>query len=147
MLSTLPAIFQNETLTNKFTSDKIVKLSRTYTKAKSFPSTRTFIQISNPASNPASLFVAVFYQASAIAEKDEVSCHGDATRNSKPCIRTPKYVLQKATEKCVNWLNAKIIYDQINKESGGVYSSSSKSSELRDMREVHRQKRNKGIKE
>ena len=41
-------------------SDKIVKLSRTYTKAKSFPLTRTFIQVSNPASSPASLFVAVF---------------------------------------------------------------------------------------
>ena len=92
-------------------SDKIVKLSRTYTNAKSFPLTRTVIQVSNPESGPPSPFVAVFYQASAIAEKDEVSCHGDATRNSKPCIRTPKYVLQKATENCVNWLNAKIIYD------------------------------------
>ena len=30
-------------------SDKMVKLSRTYTKAKSFPSTRTSIQVSNPA--------------------------------------------------------------------------------------------------
>ena len=61
----------------------MVKLSRTYTKAKSFPLTRTFIQVSNPASSHPSLFVAVFYQASAIAEKDEVSCHGNATQNSK----------------------------------------------------------------
>ena len=111
-------------------SDKIVKLSRTYTKVKSFPLTRTIIQVSNPASDSPSLFVAVFYQASAIAEKDEASCHRNATQNSKPYFRTSKDVLQKAREKCVNMLNAKTVYDKINKESGGVYYSSSKSSEL-----------------
>ena len=115
-------------------SDKVVKLSRTYTL------TRTFIQVSNPASSPPSLFVAVFYQASAIAEKDEVPCYGNATQNSKPYFRTSKDVLQKTREKCVNGLNAKAIHDEINKESGGVYYSSSQSSELRDMRQVHRQK-------
>ena len=40
----------------------------------------------------------------------------------------------------MNGLNAKTVYDEINKESGGVYYSSSQSSELRDMRQVHRQK-------
>ena len=122
-------------------SDKIVKLSRTYTKAKSFALTRTLIQVSNPASSPPSLFVAVFYQASVIAEKDEVSCHGNTTQNSKPYFRTSKDVFQKTSEKCVNGLNAKIVYDEISKESGGVYYSSSQSSELRDMRQVHRQKK------
>ena len=117
-------------------SDKIVKLSRTYTNAKSFPLTRTFIQVSNPASTPPSLFAAVFYQASAIAEKDE----RNGTQNSKPYFRTSKDVLQKAREKCVNGLNAKTVYDEINKESGGVYYSSSQSSELRDMQQVHQQK-------
>ena len=121
-------------------SDKIVKLSRTYTKIKSFPLTRTFIQVSNPASNPPSLFVEVFYQASAIAEKDEVPCYGNATQNSKPYFRTSKDVLQKTREKYVNGLNAKTVHDEINKELGGVYYSSSQSSELRDMRQVHRQK-------
>ena len=106
-------------------SDKIVKLSRTYTKAKSFLLTRTIINVSNPASGPLSPFVAVFYQASAIAEKDEVSCHGNATQNSKPCFWTSKDVLQKAREKCVNGLNGKTVYDKINKKSGGVYYSSS----------------------
>ena len=55
-------------------------------------------------------------------------------------FRASKDVLQKAREKCVNGLNAKTVYDEINKESGGVYYSSSQSSELRDMRQVHRQK-------
>ena len=73
--------------------DKILKLSRTYTEAKSFQLTRTFIQVSNPPSSPPRLFVAVFYQASAIAEKDEVSCHGNATQNSKPYFWTSKDVL------------------------------------------------------
>ena len=119
-------------------SDKIVKLSRTYKKAKSFA--RTFIQVSNLASSPPSLFVAVLYQASAIAEKDDVSCHGNATQNSKPYFRTSKDVLQKTREKCVTGLNGKTVYDKINKESGGVYYWSSHSSELRDMRQVHRLK-------
>ena len=91
-------------------SDKIAKLSRAYMKAKSFPLTGTFIQVSNPASSPPIFFVAVVYQASAIAEKDEVSCHGNATQNS----RTSKDVLQKVREKCVNGLNAKTVYDEIN---------------------------------
>ena len=122
------------------TSDKIIKLSRTYTKPKSFALTRNVIKVSNPASDPPSPFVAVFYQASAIAEEDEVSCHGNATQNSKPCFWTSKDVFQKAREKCVNGLNAKTVHDKINKLSGGVYSSSSQSSELRDTRQVHRRK-------
>ena len=79
-------------------SNKIVKLSRTYTKAESFPSTRTANKVSNPANGHPSLFAAVFYQASAIAEKNKVSYHGNATQNSKPFFRTSKDVLQKARE-------------------------------------------------
>ena len=40
----------------------------------------------------------------------------------------------------MNGLNAKTVHDEINKESGGLYYSPSQSSELRDMRQVHRQK-------
>ena len=65
-------------------SDKIVKSSSTYTKAKRFPWTRTVIQVSNPASGLPSPFAAVCYQASAVAEKDKVSCHWNATQRSKP---------------------------------------------------------------
>ena len=68
----------------------------------------------------------VFYHASAIAEKDEVSCHGNTTRNSKPYFWTSKDVLQNAREKCVNGLNTETVYDELNKESGGVYYSSHK---------------------
>ena len=74
------------------TSDKILKLSPTYTNEKNFPLTRTVIKVSNPASAPPSLFAAVFYQAAAIAKKDEVSCYGNATQNSKPYFRTSKGV-------------------------------------------------------
>ena len=48
--------------------------------------------------------------------------------------------MQKARQKCVNGLNAKTVNDEIIKESGGVYSSSSQSSELRNTRQVHHQK-------
>ena len=40
----------------------------------------------------------------------------------------------------MNGLNIKSVYDEINKESGGVYYSSSRSSKLRDTRQVHLQK-------
>ena len=40
----------------------------------------------------------------------------------------------------MNGLNAKTVYDEINKESGRVYYSSSQNSELRDIWQVHQQK-------
>ena len=91
-------------------SDKIVRLSHACTKAKSFPLTTTVIKLSNAASGPPSPFVAVSYQALAIAEKDEVSCHGNATQNSKPYFWKSKNVFQKAREKCVNGLNGKTVH-------------------------------------
>ena len=125
-------------------SEKIVKLSRTYTKAKSLPLTRTFIQVSNPVSSSPSLFVAVFYQASAVAEKEKFHATEMPPKTLNHIFGRPKMLeknaREKAREKCVNGLNAKTVYDEINKESGGVYYSSSQSSELRDMRQVHQQK-------
>ena len=79
-------------------SDKIMKLSRTYTNGKGFQLTSTVIKASVPASDTPSPFVAVFYQAWAIIEKDDASCHGHATQNSKPYFRTSKDVLQKFRE-------------------------------------------------
>ena len=133
-------MFQNSYKKLYTPSDKVVKLSRTYTMIKSFPLTRTVINISNQASESDSPFVAVFYQAPATAEKDEVSCHGSATQTSKPYFLMCKDVLQKSTGKCVNGLNTKNVYNETNKESGGVYYRSSQSSELQDRRQVHRQK-------
>ena len=40
----------------------------------------------------------------------------------------------------MNGLNVKTIYNKINKKSGGVFYSSSQSSDLQDMRQVHQQK-------
>ena len=40
----------------------------------------------------------------------------------------------------MNGLNTKTVYHEINKELGGVYYSSSQSSELRDTQQVHRKK-------
>ena len=40
-------------------------------------------------------------------------------------------------------LNIKTVYDEINKESGEVYYSSSQSSKLRDIRQVHQKKKKK----
>ena len=40
----------------------------------------------------------------------------------------------------MNGLNSKTLYDEINKESGGLYYLSSQSCALRDVRQVHQQK-------
>ena len=75
------------------------------------------MQVSNPVTGSPSTFVPVFYQVSAIAEKDEVSCHGKAKQNCKSYFRTSKDVLQKAREKCLNGLDAKTVYDEMKRES------------------------------
>ena len=100
-------------------SEKIVKLSRTYTKAKSLPLTRTFIQVSNPVSSSPSLFVAVFYQASAVAEKEKFHATEMPPKTLNHIFGRPKMLeknaREKAREKCVNGLNAKTVYGEINR--------------------------------
>ena len=80
-------------------SDKIVKLSLTYAKTKSFPLTRTdkTYQIQKVALLVPLLQFSTKRQQ--IAEKGEVPCHTNASQNSKPCFRTSKDVLYKAKEK------------------------------------------------
>ena len=64
-----------EILTKKFTSHRIgsQKLSRTYTKAKTFPLIRTVIQVSNQASSLLSHFVAVSTKLQQLQKKTK--CH------------------------------------------------------------------------
>ena len=96
-------------------------MSRTYTKAKIFPLTRTAIQVLNPVSGPPSPFVTVFYLASAIAEKDEISCHENTTKNSKPYFQLSKDVLQKAREAFLYAYKEKKVY-----ETCGIHTNKKK---------------------
>ena len=82
------------------TSDKIIKLSRTYTKPKSFALTRTVIKVSNPASDPPTPFVAVSYQASAIAEEDEVHATEMPPRILNHVFGLPKMFSKKPEKRC-----------------------------------------------
>ena len=61
------------------------------------------IEVSNPASGLPSPFVAVFYQASTIAKKDEVPFHGNATQ---AIFSDVQRCFAKVGEKCVNGINA-----------------------------------------
>ena len=79
-------------------SHKMVKLSPTYTKVKSFPLTRTYIKASNPASSPSSPFVAVFYQASKIAKKDEAYVTEIPPKILNHIFRRPKMFCKKLEE-------------------------------------------------
>ena len=129
-------------------SDKIVKLSLTYAKTKSFPLTRTdkTYQIQQVALLVPLLQFSTKRQH--IAEKGEVPCHTNASQNSKPCFRTSKDVLYKAKEKYVDGLKDKAVYEEINKKSGETYYSSSKSGELGDTRKITgKKKRRKRAKE
>ena len=129
-------------------SDKIVKLSLTYAKTKSFPLTRTdkTYQIQQVALLVPLLQFSTKRQQ--IAEKDEVPCHTNASQNSKPCFRTSKDVLYKAKEKYVDGLKDKAVYEEINKKLGETYYLSSKSGELGDARKITgKKKRRKRAKE
>ena len=129
-------------------SDKIVKLSLTYAKTKSFPLPRTdkTYQIQQVALLVPLLQFSTKRQQ--IAEKDKVPCHTNASQNSKPCFRTSKDVLYKAKEKYADGLKDKAVYEEINKKSGETYYSPSKSGELGDTQQVtSKKKRRKRAKE
>ena len=129
-------------------SDKIVKLSLTYAKTKSFPLPRTdkTYQIQQVALLVPLLQFSTKRQQ--IPEKDEVPCHTNASQNSKPCFRTSKDVLYKAKEKYADGLKDKAVYEEINKKSGETCYSSSKRGELGDSRKITgKKKRRKRAKE
>ena len=121
---------------------RVLSLHRTYEKAKSFPLKRTIFKISNPENGPASPFVAVLYQAvETISEKEKCLPHGNAKKEkSKPYYRTSKDTLTKAKNMLSGGLNSKNVYDKVNDEAGGVFYSSSHSDELRDMKQIYRQR-------
>ena len=123
-------------------ADNVVSLHRIYGKAKSFPLTRTIVEMANPINGPVSPYVAVFYLAQQITESAEVLCHGNAIQESKPYLRTSKDVLEKTKEILSKGKGAKNVYDQVNSESVGIFFSSSQSKNLRDTRQIYRQSAN-----
>ena len=123
-------------------ADNVVSFHRTYGKAKSFPLTQTTVKMANPINGSISPYVAVFYHTQQITESAEVMCHGNAIQESKPYFRTSKDVLEKTKEILSKGMKAKKLYDQVSSESGGVFFSSSQSTELRDTRQIYRQPAN-----
>ena len=119
-------------------SNKIVKLSRTYTKVKSFSITRAAIQVSNPASGPLVPLLRFSTKLQQLLKKTKSHVTEMPPKILNQIFGRPK--MQKSRETCVNGLNAKTVYDKTNKESSGAYYSSSQSSELRDTQQVLRQK-------
>ena len=128
-------------------SNKIVKLSRTDTKVKSFSITRAVIQVSKPASGPLVPLLRFSTKLQQLLKKTKFHITEMPAKILNHIFGRPK--MQKSRETCVNGLNAKTVYDKTNKESSGVYYSSSQSSELRDTQQVLRQKEyakmNKGM--
>ena len=123
--------------------EETISVRRAYGKAKSFPLTRTVINISYASGGPESPFVAGVYHAeSTTKESTPVLPHGDTTKDSfltKPYIRTNKGVLEKTKQMVRDGVKPKTIYDTINNNTGGVYFSTSQSNELRDSKQVYRQ--------
>ena len=120
--------------------DKVVSFHRSYSKAKSFPLSRTVITISDPVNGPISPYVAVTYQTEGpIPENVNVLSHGNTKRSTKPYLKTSRNVLEKTKASLEKGMSSKKVYDQINNTSGGVFFSTSQSNELRDTRQVYRQ--------
>ena len=124
--------------------ENVIVLHRSYGKAKSFPLMRTITTIFNPVNGPQSPFVAVLYQSSGnISEDSKCFPHGNSSKqHERSYLRTSKDVLENTKKKLESGTNPKNVFDQINNESGGVFHSNSQSRELRDMRQVYRQKKN-----
>ena len=121
----------------------IVALHRRYCKAKSFPLKRTIITLSHPSNGPVVPYAAVLYQTdSTITEDSRILCHGNTKEQNqnRPYVRTSPDVLAKAKEMLKQGTSTKETYDTINSLSGGVYSSTSQSNELRDLKQVYRAK-------
>lgn len=121
--------------------ENVISITRKYSKAKSFPLSRTIISISNPFNGPVSPYIAVLYQAlDNISEDAKCLPHGNAKKlSAKSYFRTSKNVLEKTKQKLDGGMDPKKVYDEVNNESGGVFYSTSQSNELRDMKQVYRQ--------
>ena len=113
-------------------------------QGQKFPLTRAIALFSCPPDDPASPYVAVFYQTTAkISNDSKILCHGNAKKRvslEKPYVRTNHQILSKAREFIDKGMPPKQVYDQINQESGGVFESPSQGQELRDTQQVYRQK-------
>ena len=96
----------------------------------------------NPIDGPIIPYVAVLYQIdSPITEDKHTLCHGNSKENeSRLYIRTSKKVLSKTKDFLKERNTCKEADDKENALSGGVYESSSQSDELRNMKQVYRQK-------
>ena len=96
----------------------------------------------NPIDGPIIPYVAVLYQIdSPITEDKHTLCYGNSKENeSRPYIRTSKKVLSKTKDFLKEGNTCKEAYDKVNALYGGVYESSSQSDELRNMKQVYRQK-------
>ena len=96
----------------------------------------------NPIDGPIIPYVAVLYQIdSPITEDKRTLCHGNSKENeSRLYIRTSKKVSSKTKDFVKERNTCKEADDKVNALSGGVYESSSQSDELRNMKQVYRQK-------
>ena len=118
----------------------VIQLRRSYSKCKSYDLSRTFVEISH-LNGPTSPYVALLYQAGNISEESKVLPHGNARKkDAGSYYRTSKDVLKNVNDKLNNGTKPKAVYDEVNRESGGVLYSTSQSDELRDMNQVYRQK-------
>ena len=119
--------------------EHIIELKRSYEVAKSFPLQRIITTFSK-LGNPPSPYTAVLYKIiSPISDDTKVEPHGNATKSDRPYYKTSRSVLSRVKSELEKGKKPQKVYDQINKESGGVFSSLSQSNELRDCRQIYRQ--------
>ena len=74
-----------------------------------------------------------FYNAyNTITENSKVFSHGNSSKsNEKPHFRTSKDILNQTKISLEQHSNPKTVYTSINRNSGGVFSSTSQSEELK----------------
>ena len=84
-----------------------------------------------------------------MSESATIQSDGNAKRTnatSKLYYRTSNDVLAKTKKLLQTGIQVKAVYDKINDESGDEYASSSQGQELREARQVYRQKEKESVK-
>ena len=136
----------SNTYTRSYVSiNDVIMLKRSYCVSKSLSLSRKIVSFASLADSPNIPYVAVFLSNSfKRVRKATIQTHGNAKRTnatSKPYYRTSNDVLAKTKKLLKIGMQAKAVYDKINHESGGAYTSSSQRQELRDTRQVYRQEK------
>ena len=123
--------------------DTVFMMHRYYRKSKSFPGLRQMIVRVSPihATKERDYCCVIYsYSGDVEAEREHVLPHGNATKRSRPYVKTTKETLSKIDAHLLNGKTTQETYDLTLEESGGPMKSKSQSEQPRDQKQINNRK-------